>query len=254
MTEQAEPTIAFSLLDEQGQSVASRASDRVFYAASTIKLGVLIAAMQQVDAGELYLESTLESKHEFVSRIAGAGTFAFVPDEIDHGMPPVGQHMSIREALHRMIVVSSNEATNMLVEILGFDAVNEVFAATGAQATKMTRMIGDYAAREAGFTHVTTAADLAKIMRAIVTGEVASAESTAVMLGFLQDQEFPVIAEALGTDATWGSKSGWVDYIHHDVAFVRFEGGPTQYLAVCTEGLWVDQATEAIRAIASQLR
>lgn len=253
MSEQLEPSIAFCLLDYEGKQIAASKSDQVFYAASTIKLGVMIAVLKRVDSGELSLDTELISKHVFTSRIDGAGDFEFVPDEIDHGMPSVGSTISIRETVRRMIVVSSNEATNMLVEIVGFDAVNEAFDVLGTSSTKMTRMIGDYAAREAGFTHCTTAADLAKIMWAIESGQTASHASTELMLDFLSEQQFPVIADSLSEQCVWGSKSGWVDYIHHDVAFIKKPGCSTIYLAVCTGGIWVDQATESIRAVASQL-
>lgn len=252
MSDASKAVIAYSLTDLDGKVLAQRNSHHQFYAASTIKLGVLIAVLRRVDAGTLSLDDLLVSKHTFLSRIEGAGEFEFVPDEIDHGMPAVGQEVLVRETLRRMVVVSSNEATNMLVEIVGLDEVNATFAALGAKNSFMTRMIGDYAARKAGFSHETTAADLVTVMRAITTGQAAGEQSTKLMVEFLAEQEFPVIADSLGTETAWGSKSGWVDFIHHDAAFIG--SGPTQkFLAVCTSGIEVGGAMEAIRAVAAAL-
>jgi beta-lactamase class A len=51
--------------------------------------------------------------------------------------------VSLREVLRRMIVVSSNEATNMAVELVGLDAVREALAVCGAPSSKMERLFGD---------------------------------------------------------------------------------------------------------------
>lgn len=248
-----EAQVAFCLLDSNGEVLASRKADREFYAASTIKLGVLVAVLRRVDEGSLALDSTMTSRHVFPSRIEGAGDFAMVPSEIDRGMPAAGEPVTIAEALRRMVVVSSNEATNMLVELVGLEEVNVVFERLGTPSTLMTRMIGDYAAREAGFTHTTTAADLARIMYLVVSGQAAGVASTELMVQLLSAQEYPVIAEALSENDAWGSKSGWVDFIHHDVAFIRKPGQTLRFLGVCTSGLWVEQAQESIRAVTAQL-
>jgi beta-lactamase class A len=74
------------------------------------------------------------------------------------------------------------------------------------------------------------------------------------MAGVLSRQEFPVIAGVLPTGTPWGSKSGWVSGIRHDVAFV---GEPTgevlRVLAICTEGFDDAAGRKTVRRVAREL-
>lgn len=250
--EPGEPAVTFRALDADGGVLAERGPELVRYAASTIKLGVAVAALLAADRGELDLSETVVSRHRFPSAIPGAGDFGFTPDEIDAGFPADGAPVTLGECLARMIEVSSNEGTNLLVRRLGLPAVAEAFAVTGARTARMTRLIGDYAARDAGETHEASASDLAAVMRAIVAGDALSAESAALLAAHLARQRFPVIADGLDECDDWGSKSGWVTGIRHDVAWFRHRGQQRpSVLAVCTAGLETSAALETIRAVAS---
>ena len=248
--EERDPSVTFCALDADGDAVAVRGPDRIRYAASTIKLGVAIAALRAVDRGELDLDETVASRHRFPSAIPGAGDFGFTPDEIDSGFPAAGAPVTLGECLGRMIEVSSNEGTNLLVQRLGLDAVAEAFGAAGARTARMTRLIGDYAAREAGETHEASAADLATVMRAIVSGDVLSTGSARRLVAHLARQRFPIITDGLAESDDRGSKSGWVTGIRHDVAWFRRNGERApSVLAVCTVGLETSAALETIRAV-----
>lgn len=251
------PAMSYQLINFSGDILAERHAGMTFYSASTIKLAVLVAAMQAVDQGALSLEMPMISTHTFTSGAPGHCPFSFEPEEYDAGLPPEGATMTLREVLGRMITVSSNEATNMVVELLGFPAVNAALAFCGAGDSMMERLIGDIEALHAGLTHQVSARDLVGIMLAIVGGRVAGPELTQLMTRWLQAQEFPVIGleiQAVDPLASWGSKSGWVTGIQHDVAFViprdgRDDGG--YILAVCTRAYPDADATEAIRTVAA---
>jgi beta-lactamase class A len=244
------PAVTYLAMDYSGRVLASRRADAIVYSASTIKLAVLIAAMRQVDAGRLRLDQPVTVREQFRSRIAGAGAFTFEEDEVDRGMPPSGSTVSLEEALGRMVYASSNSGTNMVLELTGMDAAADALDLCGATSSKLERLISDHAARDAGFTHQTTARDLVRIMEAIATGSVATPQSTEFMLMQLRRQEHPVIGAELPPSTDWGSKSGWVDGIHHDVAFVGSPCEPGSYLlAVCTQGYEQGQAVEVIRSV-----
>lgn len=252
------PRVSACLLDPRGEVIFERDAQRVYYSASTIKLGVMIAAMQLVDAGELDLRQTMTSTQTFLSGVAGAGEYTFDPEETDPGMAPLGEDMELLEVIRRMIVVSSNEATNMIASLVGVDRVTEAFASCGALQTKMERIFGDYAALNDGRSITTTAYDLAKTMHAVTSGQAAGVESTKVMVEILEQQEFPRIGtavKAVRPEMTWGSKSGSVTGICHDVAFFH-EGSHTAEaysFAVCTRAFGKEQGTEAIKAMSSFL-
>ncbi|WP_312179540.1 serine hydrolase [Arthrobacter sp.] len=246
------PKLSYFAADATGRVLASSSPDTVFYAASTIKLAVLIAAMRQVDAGRLELSQPVLVKDRFPSRLPGAGDFTFDAEETDAGMPPAGSTVTLAEALGRMVYASSNSGTNMVLELTGMEAAAEALSLCGAESSRLERLISDHAARDAGYTHETTAADLVRIMHAVISGAVAGPDSTGFMLEQLRRQEHPVIGAVLPATADWGSKSGWVDGIHHDVAFIGSPGEPGSYvLAVCTQGYGPEQAVAAIKSVAA---
>jgi beta-lactamase class A len=73
------------------------------------------------------------------------------------------------------------------------------------------------------------------------------------VLDLLRAQEYSLIGPALPAAARWGSKSGWVTGIRHDVAFAQpCEGSdPSEgfILAVCTRAYAEEEATTAIAAL-----
>lgn len=244
------PVVAYQLATAAGGVLAERRPREQFYAASTIKLAPLVAAVRLVEAGVLDLEDTLTSRDTFASQVPDAPDYRLVPDDVDHGMPPPGEPMPLRDVLERMIVVSSNEATNMVVERVGLDAVAAVLADAGARDSRMARQYGDQAAAEAyGPGNIVTAADLAILMGAIVSGRLAGPEGTRLMTDMLARQQDPLIAADAPDGLRWGSKSGSVDAIRHDVAYLGPPGPGTVVMAVCTRGYPEEDAAEAIRAL-----
>lgn len=154
-----------------------------------------------------------------------------------------------------MVVVSSNEATNLVLSVVGYDAVAEALEACGCRASRVERQIGDLAARAAGLTHETTARDLATLVHAVVTDRAASPGACAAMRATLSRQDYPEIGAVLSAGTPWGSKSGWVDGILHDVAYVGQPGERASYvLAVCTRGYEEEHARSAVHALSRLAR
>jgi beta-lactamase class A len=256
----ARPTVAYALHDENGRPIAERNGTAVFYAASTIKLAVMLAVMTAVDAGDLELEQTLECPARFAGdpRFVNeddAADFALQPQDADPSYPPDGGSMSVAELVSAMISRSSNEATNVLVDRVGLAAIADVLRRCGAGATRMQRTIGDRAAARGGLTNEISARDAATIMRCIVTGNLTTAPSTAFMRRVLSAQELVRIASVIPSGTMWGSKSGDVPGIEHDVAFVGDPDGqaPVRYLAICTRGYQPEQGREVIASLAAAL-
>lgn len=244
------PIVAYALLDESGRMLAARLPDTVFYAASTVKLGVMLAAALAAERGELALDERLECRSEFVCE--NSTTFRLDPDDRDPLFPADGALATVADLSAMMIGRSSNEATNVLFDRLGPERIARAFRLCRAGRTRMQRRIGDPCATRAGLTNETTAADLAAIMRVILAGEVTGAESAGWMRTVLQAQQHPRIGMVVSSGVPWGSKSGDVPGIEHDVAFV----GPTgsrRFLAVCTRGFEPEQGREVIRAVAEAL-
>lgn len=243
------PLVAYCIRCAGGETLAARNADTEFYAASTVKLAVLVAVARALESGTVTLETVVTSAHTFASDAPGAPPFTIDPDDRDDGLPPAGTPMALAEVAERMIVVSSNEATNMLVELVGADAANEALADAGSSSSRFGRKYSDAAAAALGGSHRTTAADLAALLSAIVTGSLANTEWTEWMTAMIGRQQDRVLTATVGDEVPFGSKSGSVTGIRHDVAYVGVPGPDTMIVAVCTRGYDEPDAEETIRAI-----
>jgi beta-lactamase class A len=243
------PIIAFCVRRASGPALAERHADEPFYAASTVKLAVLVAVARALEGGTVTLETPLTSTNTFRSQVQGAPDFRIDPDDIDEGLPPPGTPMALADVVERMVVVSSNEATNMATEVVGLGAVNAALVDAGALASSYGCMYSDFAAAAQGARRDTTAGDLAALMSAIVTGAVVGREWTRWMTEMLARQHDRLLTADVPDGVPFGSKSGWVDGIRHDVAFVGEPGPNALVMAVCTRGYDQADAEEAIRAI-----
>jgi beta-lactamase class A len=244
------PVIAYCVRRAAGAVLSARLADVEFYAASTVKLAVLVAAARALEAGTVSLETSLPSADTFQSEAPGAPDFRIDPDDLDDGMPPPGTPMPLAEVIERMIVVSSNEATNMVIDLVGRDAANAALADAGALSSSFGRKYSDFAAAKAlGGSHRTTAGDLATLMSAIVTGDLVGPEWTTWMTELLGRQDDRQLTAQVPDGVPCGSKSGWVDGIRHDVAFIGEPGPDALVVAVCTRGYEWPDAEEALKAI-----
>ena len=237
--------LAFVLTDASGQILAARDADRPFYAASTIKLHVMLAALRSATDGRLDLEADVLATRTFTG--VDGESFTLGGDHLDPTHPPDGDPIAVGELLTRMIDRSSNEATDHIIELIGWEAVASGIASLHLASTRVERLIGDAAAVERGLTNETSAADLVRTVRALV----APAAGTAHLLArrALAAQQIQIIAAALRPQVPVGSKSGWVDGYRHDVAVI---GDPdrdeARYLAVMTAGMGQAEADAAIES------
>ena len=71
------------------------------------------------------------------------------------------------------------------------------------------------------------------------------------MIDLLARQTDRQLTAAVPAGVPYGSKSGWVDGIRHDVAFVGTPGPGALVIAVCTSGYDEAHAEEALRALGS---
>lgn len=170
------------------------------YAASTVKVPLVLAVHRAAAAGELDLDEVVPVHSEFRSAADGPDGSAFAVDRGQDEDPEpwtrIDGSASLRWLCRRAIVRSSNLATNLLFERIGTERIAEALAACGTTGTRMTRGIEDALAEQRGLTNLVTAADLASVLRALAGGRALPPDATAEVLDFLADQE---INEAIPT-------------------------------------------------------
>jgi beta-lactamase class A len=209
------------------------------YAASTMKLPLVVAAYRRVVRGELDLDAPVTVTGTFASVLDGS---PFELDESDDQDPDtwaaVGGTRTLRELAEQAITHSSNIATNLLVDVVGLDEVAEVLRLVGCSPTTVVaRGIEDAVARRAGITNTVTAADLGLVMAAVGRRDPAlGGDAVLVPVEALLARQVHVdqVPAGLPPGTPTASKSGWIPGVSHDVALVRPGGEEPFVLAVCT--------------------
>ncbi|MEV4721996.1 serine hydrolase [Micromonospora noduli] len=220
----------------------TRHADAGHYAASTMKVAVLAALHRAAETGALDLDAPVPVVNDFDSAQPGAPRFANAQpyDNDDAVWDRIGGTASLRWLADRMIVRSSNLATNLVLGHVGLPAVAEVWALAGARNSVTGRGIEDFAAREAGITNTVTAADLAALLGALATGAdtpgpLASPAACTTMLDVLLAQEHREdLAAGLPAGTRIAHKNGWVRGVRHGAGLVLPDDAPPYLIAVCT--------------------
>jgi beta-lactamase class A len=216
----ADVAVAYRTLD--GREAMFIQPDVEYHAASTMKVPVLIELFRQARAGLLALDDEVPVVNEFHSIVDGS---PFTLDTSDGSDALVVRHlngrMSYRALAEAMITVSSNFATNLVIERIGAKNVQATVVAMGARGMRVLRGVEDSKAFEQGLNNATTARALLTLMEAIAKGlavdKVASDEMAAILRRQTVNDRIPA---GLPPGVPVAHKTGEITRIRHDAAIV----------------------------------
>jgi beta-lactamase class A len=193
-------------------------SDRVLSAASTIKLPILIALFQDIDAGKVKLTEQLTITKASIGEGSG---------DLQEQKP--GTKVSLLVVATKMMTISDNTATNLLIDRLGGKAVlNQRFRTWGLKVTTINNPLPDLAG-----TNTTTAQELARSMMAIQRGKIVSDISRAKMLDMMSHTaRNTMLPKGLGSGAKIAHKTGDIGSLVADVGSIESPGGKNYLAAV----------------------
>ena len=232
-----EATVSISVRDTETGLLHERLPGRLFHAASTMKIPVMIEVFRRAEAGELSLDDSLLVENSFRSIVDGS-PFSIEDDSDDAIYERLGRPMAIRDLVFQMITVSSNLATNLLIDHVGAGAVQTTSENLGTEWMKTLRGVEDLKAYDLGMNNQATAADLATLLEAIRDGRAVSPAADSEMVRIMLAQEFnSMIPAGLPASARVAHKTGSITAIHHDAAIVYPENGAPYVLVIMTEGL-----------------
>ena len=228
--------------------------------ASTIKVPILIALLRRVERTELSLDDRLAVDE--ATRAPGSGILRELS---------LGVELSVRDLATLMIVVSDNTATNMLIDLVGLERVNETMLEFGFTRTRLVQRL-DFPkiGKDARNLAVTTPAELAGIMEALATGQILSEGSRETILEIMHRQHLlglvprylphnPYAAEMDEPDngLRIANKTGGWTGMRADMALVEWPG--VRYvIGVVTEGdpdtrFWTENAGDRLIGRVSRL-
>ncbi|MFF0991306.1 serine hydrolase [Kocuria nitroreducens] len=199
------------LLDPAGEEVVARDAGRPFTSASLYKLFLAHAVLDQVDGGALALSDTV---------------------------PELG--LTVEQALDVMISWSDNASGAALGRWLGWKEVEAFAHRQGFVATTFDPATGS----EDVVAMTTTPADVADLLDRLRRGELLSGSSTALFLGFLEEQHLDyALSSGFSPDVGFAHKTGLLQDVSHDAGIVEL-GGHDYVVAVLTDG-WSDYEESA---------
>lgn len=192
-----------------------------FIAASTIKLPILAMFYQQADQGRIDLDEMLTMTAELQASEAGNMQFS-----------PVGTQFSALETATRMITISDNTGTNMIVQRLGGNsALNSQFQRLGLTHTTVNNWLPDIPG-----TNTTSPVDLTNVLIGVEQGQFISMRSRDRILRTLSDvNNRQLLPQGLGSGAVIAHKTGTLDKVLADVGLVDTPKGARYIITIIVE-------------------
>jgi beta-lactamase class A len=216
----ADVGVSFRTLD--GKSEWEFQSDQFFHAASTMKVPVMIELFRQQKEGMLDLSDSLPIHNEFHSIVDGS-VYKLDPAEDSEAelYKAEGQTRTINQLCDLMITVSSNLATNLIIQKLGVTNIRSTVDSFGATGVQVRRGVEDQKAFDKSLNNTTTARGLQILLTTIAQGKAVSPDASRQMIEILERQKFNEgIPAGLPEGTRVAHKTGEITKIHHDAAIV----------------------------------
>jgi beta-lactamase class A len=232
-----------------GETILINEQER-FHAASTMKTPVMIEVYKQAAEGKFSLDDSIVIRNEFKS-IVDSSSFTLSPDDDSDKelYKHVGEPRTLSALVYDMIIVSSNLATNMVIEMVNAKNVTQTMRKLGADSIQVLRGVEDSKAYEKGLSNTTNAYDLMVIFEKMAAGKTVSPEASQAMINILLDQRFnEIIPARLPKDVKVAHKTGDITGVRHDCGIVILPDGRKYVLVLLSKKL--EKADAGIMAMA----
>lgn len=215
-------------LDLDTGNYVSVNGDKVFPTASIIKLPILLAFFQDVDAGKIRLDETLVMSRDVI--VGGSGEMQDLP---------VNSKFSALQTVTNMIVTSDNTATNMIIKrVGGIGVLNQRFRSWGIQNIVLRNMLPDLKG-----TNTATARELVRLLVLLDKQKLLSPTSQARALDILRRvRNRSLLPVGLGRGATIAHKTGDIGFMLGDTGIIEMPNGKHYLAAVMVESAYDDPA------------
>ncbi|WP_242696472.1 serine hydrolase [Longitalea luteola] len=227
-----------------------------FHAASTMKTPVMIEVYKQAAAGVFSLNDSFVLKNEFRS-IVDSSAFSLKPEDDSEKelYRHLGEKRTLYNLVYEMIIMSSNLATNMVIELVNARNVMQTMRQLGANKIQVLRGVEDSKAYAKGFNNVTTSHDLLVIFEKMARGEIVDSASCDAMIKILLEQQFnEIIPARLPKDVKVAHKTGNISHVQHDSGIVFLPNGKKYVLVLLSKNLPdEDKAKKAMAEVSEMI-
>ena len=229
--------LGISFYDDETTIQWSYNADHYFHAASTMKLAVLLGVFREVERGQLSLDAPVHVRNRFTSIVNQEPFMLDLGRDADPNVyGHLGKTLTVRELAYWKITLSSNLATNLLVDVIGIPTIQQALDELEIDGIRILRGVEDQAAFEAGLNNQVTANGLLKLLRVIAERKAYSIAASDEMMKIMLDQQYRSgIPAGLPKAARVAHKTGNISTIHHDAGIVYLDNRKPYVLVILTQ-------------------
>ena len=216
---------------DTGDTYALNADEKV-RTASTIKIAVMIEAFARVNEGKLKWSDEIILTKE--KKVGGSGVLNELSDNL---------HLTLRDAVNLMMILSDNTATNLVLDVLTTDAVNARMESLGFKNIKIMRKVFAGGESTAGKDPenkkyglgMATPRELVLVLEKLERGEIISPTVSKEMIDLMKrEQGRNAIGRSLW-DLPMASKYGALDRLRSSVALLYTKKGKIAMAISCDD-------------------
>lgn len=206
-------------------------SEGRFSSASLIKIPILIECFRQSEKGTIDLQQPIQIAS--VEKVGGAGVLQALSRDLE---------LKVIDVMTLMIIVSDNLATNLLINLIGMDQINQGMRELNLQHTELNRKMMDFTALKYGMDNYTTAFDMLTCLKEIGQNRILSNGSASKVKEIMENQQFNnKLSDQIDLDLfKVANKTGELLGIEHDCAIIQYEK-KSVYAAVLIDQLRVSK-------------
>jgi beta-lactamase class A len=200
--------------------------------ASTIKIAIMVEAFARVNEGKIKWTDDLVMTKE--KKAGGSG----ILNEFSDGL-----HLTFRDAVTLMMIMSDNTATNLVIDVLTADAVNARMESLGFKETRLMRRVFGGGESQEGKKEESkrfglgrsTPREMVALVEKLERGEVVSPAVSKEMLELMKREQ--------GTNGLWrddwrlpkATKSGALDALRSNIGIIYHPRGRIAIAITCSE-------------------
>jgi len=216
---------------DTGETYALNADERV-RTASTIKIAVMIEAFARVAEGKAkWTDEVVLTKEK---KVSGSGILSELSDNL---------HLTLRDAVNLMMILSDNTATNLVLDVLTTDAVNARMESLGFKQIKINRKVmsgGDSIVGKdpenkkygLGFA---TPHEMVLVMEKLERGEIISPVASKEMIDLMKEEQGRFAIGRAQWDLPMASKYGALDRLRSAVGIIYSKKGKIAMAISCDD-------------------
>lgn len=187
--------------------------EEIYGAASVIKFPLFLHILSECHKKNMSLEDRIVTEDS--DKVPSCGALNMFTGSVE---------TDIRTMCRLMICLSDNTATNRLIRLCGFDAIEQGFAEMGLEKTRIRRLLFDTTMAGKGINNSISPKELGLLLEKLYRGEFISPEVSQYAIEVLSEQQIGhKLGGKLGEEVRIAHKTGEDSGLSNDIGIVYAE-------------------------------